>query len=171
MAFDPNLNGIDFVLLGGTRTPGVGRVEKANSPRNWDQRNGYGWSGSFPVFTGLKLSEFDVIFELWTSQDWADWEAFRPIIAKPPYGKRPKAIDVWHPWLEELGIRSAVIFDVLAPTKIGETGGWSRTIQMLEWRQPKITLAKPTSADKPKTTDPWDKEIERLTAQVDDLAK
>lgn len=175
MAFDPNITPIDYFMLADQRSPGVARIEKANSPRNWDQRNGYGWSGSFPVFTGLKLSEFDAIIELWSTDDWAAWEDFRPLVAKPPYGKRPKALKIWHPWLAELGIKSAVIFDVLQPQRIGETGGWSRTIQLLEWRQPKIALAKPASADKPKALDPWEQQevINGTTIQQlsDELAK
>jgi hypothetical protein len=178
--FDPLATPIDKVLLAfdppkGQQvawqvSPGLATVQRASSPRRWDQRQGYGLSGSFPVFFGLKLAEFDILLRLYTSEDWAAWASWSSLIAKPPAGTRPKALACYHPWLADLDIGACVVTDVLQPEEI-DNGGYLITIQCLQWRRPKIALSKPEAAKTNASTDPIDAKITALTAQLQELAK
>lgn len=160
---------IDAAVLAGLQTPGLLLIEKAGSPRQWDERNGYGWSGSFPVFIGQKLSMFSLVFRMYDENDWALYQALRPILVRPPYGKRPQALDIVHPILMDLDIRSIVITDVSQLT-LAEGGVWEKTVECMQFRKPKIALAKPEASTPKPSDDPYDKMIEKLTKQFDDLA-
>lgn len=150
MTWNPWSTPLDRGVINGIWTPGILRLRNADSPRKWDERVGYGWSGSFPVFLGVRLSQFDVGFELYTDEDWADWQKLRPILAKPPYGKRPKALDFVHPILQDLDIKSIVVTNV-KQQETSELGVITIPIEVMTFRVPKIALAKPEgSADKPK---------------------
>lgn len=169
MSYDPITQPVDYILLAQQRSPGIARVKGAGSPRKWDERGGYGLSGSTLVFTGTRLSEFDVQLLFTTPEDWAAWDVWKPLVARPPSRVRPRALDIWHPWLEELEIKRVVVLDVLQPDE-GETGEWTRTIKFKAFRAPKLTLAKPEGS-KSKPTDPVDAYIEQLTGQFQRAAR
>jgi hypothetical protein len=168
MAWNPMDQPVDFASIGGLLTPGKIDIMGAGSPRNWDQRMGYGWSGSFPVFTGMKLSEFSSRIRLYTTEDWDHWDVFKIVVEKPPAGKRPRALDIWHPFLEMLDIRSVVVTDCSQPEPIDELGTHAIVIKWMVFRRPKITLAKPEASEvKPK--DEVEQEIEALTKEFNRL--
>lgn len=180
-AYNPLNEPIDYVMLGihdprwnvrivGARSPGLAEVKKATQPRKWDKRLGYGLSGSFPVFRGRDLTEFDVIIRLIDDQDWLDWNNWKPIVEAPPFGKFPKALDIWHPWTEAAKIKSCVVVNVGQP-EMDEYGVHTITINMLEWRRPIVTLVKP---DAPKGQEPMNerqKLIKELAALRDKEAE
>ncbi len=140
-AWDPIAQPIDYVLVAGQRTPGLCDVQNAGSPRQWDERRGYGLSGASLVFRGIGLASFTLRIRLYSEQDWTDWHAFAPVVQRPPTGERATALDVVHPILEEVGIRSAVVEDLLAPAQ-GEDGEWTIEIRMKEFRgRPEVTVA------------------------------
>jgi hypothetical protein len=173
--WNPFTLSIDAAVLSGLVTPGFAIIERGGTPRNWDERMGYGWSGSFPVFTGQKLGFFDLTFRMFTKTDWELYRAIRPLLVRPPYGKRPQALDIVHPILLDLEIRSIVITDV-KQLRQTDPGVWEKTIECLQFRKPKIALAKPeASAQKPESQDPYDKLIDKLSADnqalTDELAR
>lgn len=172
MPWNPLSQPIDKFVMAGLVSPGIGSVEKASSPRKWDEVAGYGASGSILIFHGKRLVPFDAVVRLYTEQDWLDWDAFKPIVLRPPYGEIPKAIDVWHPWLQLFDVRSCIVQDVLQPEEI-DNGGYRIVIQCLEYRRPKRALAAPIASDPKPTpsTDPGDIIIEKLLKQIDELAK
>lgn len=170
MAWNPIANPVDFFILKGSKSPGIGRIEKAGSPRKWDERGGYGASGSVIVFMGRKLATFDGIVELYTEDDWAAWQAFKPLVDRLPFGKRPSALDIWHPYLADLGIKSCVVLDVSQPEPM-DLGGHTIRISFQEFRALKISYAKPEASKNDEETDPFEKKIAALTAQYQELAK
>lgn len=157
-SFNPLITPVDYIMLGihdprkrsivrvvGSRSPGLAEVKKASTPRKWDKRLGYGLSGSFPIFRGRDLAQFDVILRLTEDEDWIDWNNWKPLVEAPPFGKFAKALDIWHPWTEAAKIKSCVVIDVLEPEP-DEFGTYTITIQMLEWRRPTIELSKPEAS-------------------------
>lgn len=160
MAFwNPITEPQDWVDFAGQQTPGIAEVIGASSPRKWDERDSYAISGAFLVFHGKQLAHFIVRLRLYSVEDWSDWHAFRPFIAPVPRRGRPaKAIDITHPILAELGIRSVVVEDILQPEQTAD-GEWTIDIKLIEFRAPVFTAAK---ADGAKAT-PADPEDQQLT--------
>jgi hypothetical protein len=170
-SFDPFITPIDYVLVANTKTPGIATLSGATDKRLWDVRQGYGLSGGITVFRGRDISHFSVNLRFSTAQDWIDWAAFKPLIARPPFGTKPKSLAIWHPWLEMLDISSVGVEEVTQFDPADDTGGWSVSIKFLETRTPKFALAKPDAAQQNKSTDPYDKLIDNLSSQFQDLAK
>ncbi len=161
---DPISNPVDYVILGGQRSPGLAEISDASSPRRWDERKGYGLSGSTVVFRGIGLAKPILTLRLYSAEDFAAWESWRPLVARPPLGSRPRALDIWHPFLEEAGIGSVVVEDVSQPVQSGD-GEWTITIKLIEYRRPKLTLARPDGSDT-RLTDPIDIEIAANDAEI-----
>jgi hypothetical protein len=171
MAWDPITTPIDFWKLQGQKSPGIGRVQKAGSPRKWDERGGPGAGGAVLAFWGRGLAKFDGIIELYTPEDWVAWRKFKPLVDRPPFGAQPKALDIWHPYLADLGISSCVVLNVSQPEDL-ELGGQRITIEFQEFRALKLELAKPEASKKSADPDPYEKEIAKLTDQFGaELAK
>ncbi len=169
MTFNPIDDPVDHILLANTRSPGLATIDGASTPRQWDQRRGYGLTGSTVIYRGNRLSPFVVQLKLLTTQDWEDWEDFRQIVQRAPAGERSRAMDIWHPILVDLGIVSVVIEDVTQPRKDGDTNVWLIDIKCLEFRLPVFDLAQPEGSDE-RPDDPVDRYIEELTGQVQELA-
>jgi len=168
VAWDPITDPIDYVLIKGRKSPGLADVAGASNPENWDERRGYGFSGATIIYTGAGLANFSVTLRLYTEQDWADWNAWKELVAKPPTTRIPKALDIWHPLLEDLGIKSVVVKERHQPEQTDD-GVWSVKIDFKQSRRRKFTLVKPEGSEAT-SDDPVDKLIENLSAQVQELA-
>lgn len=158
----------DYILLSGKRSPGLAEIVGAGTPRNWDKRKGYGLMGATTVFHGMDLAEFSVKLRLYTRQDFADWAAWKPLVDKPPVGTLPRSLDITHPLLEQLDIKSVVVQDVSQPEQTDD-GEWTIEIKLLQWRQPVVRLAKPEGSTAA-PVDPVEQEIGGLLDQANDLA-
>jgi len=168
MAWNPLQAPIDYVMLAGQRTPGIAKILGLNSPRRWDVRNGYGLSGAIVVFRGIGLARFTIQIKLHELDEWEAWHEFLPLVARPPAGQRPRALDCWHPLLEMLEVTKLVVEDLSAPEEV-EDGVWQVDIKCLQYRRPVVALAKPEAAQAT-PVDPYDQKIERLTGQLQELA-
>lgn len=167
--WNPLTTPVDFFNLAGVRSPGYAELTGASSPRKWEERGGYGLSGATVVFRGVGLCYFTFKLKLYSEQDWADWYKFKPLVERPPFGTRAKSLDIWHPFLEQLGVTHAVIEEVSQPEQ-GDSGEWVITIKMIEFRRPVVALAKPV-ASKATPVDPVEaKLIERADVLTDELA-
>lgn len=158
----------DFVDFAGQTTPGIAEVVGASTPRRWDERESYGLSGALVVYHGLKLARFSVLIRLYTQQHWDDWYGFKPLVDKVPIGRRQGPLDITHPLLQQLGIRSVVVEEVVQPTQV-EDGVWEIEVKLIEYRRPVLSLAKADGA-KATPADPEDAEIAENKAQLDALA-
>lgn len=168
----------DYILLGGVKSPGRATILGAGSPRTWDVRQGYGYSGAVVVFTGDGLAKFDVRIDLWEKSHFSEWARFAKVaLEKAPMGLKPKAMDIAHPVLNmaPLKITSVVVEDV-SQFEQDEEGMWSCTIKLLQYRAPKPALGKPLASIPnapnvaPTAVDAAELEIKRLTAQFSALA-
>jgi hypothetical protein len=159
-AWCPLSEPIDYVTFAGHRTPGVADVSGAGSPRKWDERESYGFSGAYVVYHGQNLSHFSVRVRLITEQDWLDWYGFKPIVDRVPLGKIQRPVDIVHPLLGMLGIHAAVVEDVSQALQV-EDGIWEIEIKCIEYRSPVLALA----AAKGAQATPDDPEDARLGEQ------
>lgn len=164
MTWNPLDEPMDKIWLAQQWSPGICDISGANSPREWEERKGYGLSGAIVIFRGVGLAHFSVKLRLYTTQDWNEWAAFKPLVDRPPYGRRPRALDIWHPILVDQGIYAVGIEDLGQPDQTAD-GEWTIEIKMVEYRFPKYALAKPEgAAATPK--DPFEEQIEALTARA-----
>ena len=164
MAWDPYNDPVNYIVLAGRRSSGLADVAGAGTPRNWEERKGYGFSGATLWFTGLGLANFTVRLRHYTSEDIAKWHEWKDVVQRPPYGTLPKALDIWHPLLEECGINSVVVTDARQLEQVDD-GVWEALIEFRQYRRLKLALAKPEgSTDKP-PADPWERKLQELTEE------
>jgi hypothetical protein len=156
---------VDQARLGGVLTPGYCEVVGASSPRNYEEMGGGGWSGALVIFKGLKPSHFSLRLTLYTTDDWNAWIKFRPLVHKPPIGKRPAALDIVHPFLADCGITSCVIEDVRAPDQV-DHGVWMVEIMCIESRKLKAGSVAIDGSDATQV-DPREEKLKKLTAERD----
>jgi hypothetical protein len=148
----------DKIKIAKRLTPGICDIEGLGSPREWEERGGYGLSGATVVFKGKKLAHFTIKFRLYTAQDWADWDAFRPLVMRLPIGKNAKGLDIQSKLTESVGVRSIVIEDPMAPTQTGD-GEWTVELKVIEFRAPTFALSKPEGSEAT-PVDPNEQQIE-----------
>lgn len=165
MAYDPFTAPVDYVVVAGQRTPGLAEVVGAGSPRQWDERRGFDMTGATLRFRGKKLGRFSIKLTLATSEEFAAWATFsRVVLALPARGRG--ALTLVHPILNDWGIRSGVVEDVVQPTPDGDTGKYVVEIKMIE-RRPPAPAGSTTagSVDSP-APNPLQAEIERNSARI-----
>lgn len=168
MTFDPLNSPVDHILLANRESPGLAVVTAANSPRSYDERRGYGLSGSRVVFTGVGLAKPVVTLSLYSDQDISDWHSWKSVVQRPPRGDRPRALDIWHPILEDQGISAVVVSDVGQPMQTDD-GVWTVQIKFIEYREPVRQEVTPQGSD----TEPQTRNqeiISAMTQQVNELA-
>jgi hypothetical protein len=173
VTFNPITSPVNYVVLAGVRTPGLASLEGVSSPRKWDVRKPHGGHGATIVFTGTDVARFKLLIRLYTVRDWADWDAFRPVVQKAPDPANPRALDIVHPWTDQAGIRSVVVEDVLQPRETSDNGEWTVEVHLLEYHPPVRTVARPDgSAASQVITDPVEARIAALTTrhQVNQIA-
>lgn len=160
----------DAILLADQESPGIADVAGAGSPRTWDERKGQGMSGATLVYTGDGLAEFTVVLSLTTPQHIDGWNTWKLLVAKTPRGVQPKALDIYHPALADLGIKSVVVLDVSSLDKDGDTGGQKVTIKFKSQQKPVPAAGKADSSyskpGQPTAQDENQKQIVALQAQA-----
>ena len=169
--FDPQASPVNKILLVGQASPGIAVVRGATDVRKFDIQTGPYLAGGITIYRGREPSRFTVDLYLLSASDWDNWFAWKPLVARPPFGKFPKAMRIQHPWLAMLEISEVQVEKVHQPEPDDDTGGYVITIEFLEYRLPKIALAKPVAAETKPDNDPYNKIIENLTKQLDVLAK
>jgi hypothetical protein len=163
----------DFIAIGGMTSPGYADVAGAGSPRKWDIRAGYAISGATVVYGGKDLSKFSVTIYMAEDDDLDDWFDFATMLGKETKSRAGQAFDIVHPFLitAPLNIKSVCVEDISQLTQ-DPTGLWKATIKFIEYRRPKIILAKPDSATpdvpaaSPVATDKADLQTQALMAQI-----
>jgi hypothetical protein len=166
--WDPLTQPIDKAHMGGKWTPGILEIIGASSPRNWEEVGGYGMSGALLIYRGWGLSHFSLVFWLWEAGDWADWNAFKPLVMRPPRNTRPRSIDISHPLLEDLQIRSVVVEDLFAPEQ-AEAGVWRIEVRVIAFREPKRSLAKLEGGTQPAPLDDLDLQLKEEAQKQKEL--
>lgn len=162
-----------YIVLGALTSPGVATVNGLGSPREWDIRQGYGFSGATVVYKGTGLSEFTVDIDLWKPEHFIEWNIFAAILAPPIPGPAGFALGIQHPIINgpPHGIHEVVVKNVSQPVQ-SELGKWTYTISFLQYRKPLPALSRPIAAIKavgvpvPTAQDAAEIEMRKLAAQA-----
>jgi hypothetical protein len=130
------------IVIGGVRSPGIVTLSGHAREENWDVKEGDGSAGASTTHKGEKIARFTATFELWdeagTFDHFAEWEPFVRHVRKAT----STAMDVYHPDLVPLDVRSVVVAKVGGVTHDGKGGG-SAAIDFLEYRPPKPKTSTP----------------------------
>jgi hypothetical protein len=83
-------------------------------------------------------------------EHWEAWATWKPLVDKMPSrrggsGKDTGNLDIWHPLLEDVGITAVAKAKRHQPVQTAN-GEWTVKIDFIEFRRPKLTLAKPEGA-------------------------
>jgi len=166
----------DYIILAGTVSPGiVAAVAGASNPRTWDEKKATGSSGATLTYQGDGLAKFTVKLSFWLPEHFDEWDLFKPLLLPPT--KDSRALDIWHPRLEQLPVpvSAVVVEDVGSPEPADDTGLWTVEIKFKEYRAPKPASSTASGSKSSKKNagppDPVDEMIKDLTNQVKDLAK
>lgn len=189
MTFDPLRRPDDSVYISDHLVPGIVVIKGLKAPRDWEERRAFGMMGCRLRYKGQKLTHFSLEVSLYTEEHWDDWLAFGPIVRRPPPPDRSQLaaitsipslyrvmrsqappLSIRHPLLEEYRIRQVVVEDVLAPVQ-DDRGVWTVEIKLIQYQRPQRVLS--TSGGRPREagTSRQDREIARLTEQLNQLAQ
>jgi len=143
----------DTVVLGGRPIPGRATPAKGGAPFKWDERPGFGLAGASLVPIGGGLSAFEIIVQLWTEEQFGEWETFANQVLgkpKPPYG-----LSIVHPLVNRapLNIKSVVVEDV-SQFEDDDYGLFTCTISVRAYRAPAPLLVKPAGPTPPVAVTP-----------------
>jgi hypothetical protein len=151
MSFLPLTQPIDYIVLAGRRSPGLATIEGVDTPRNFQERRGFGISFATLRFRGVSLAKFKVLLRLYSEQDWSDWHEWKSVVARPTIEANPRRtatvmprltappMTIEHPILADLEITDVVVENVLQPVQTGD-GEWTIEIRFIEYHAPIVAL-------------------------------
>lgn len=170
--FDPLRSPVDYFEIAGQRSPGVADLEGVTLSRTIDERKGFGLMGATTIVRGQKLARFTAKVRLFEPEHFDQWQAFVDVLRRfNPRNDRLRGFSFSHPQTDQLGISAVVVEEIGSPVQTGD-GEWTASIKLVEHRRPRPMLARTDGAETgPSSPDPYDQEIERLTRQVQELAR
>lgn len=136
----------DWIELAGHRSPGLAVVRAAGTPRTWDIRQAYGFTGAVVTFTGAGLAKFEVDIYAWLPAHFSAWKTFaKATLAAPAPVRNPASLAIRHPVLTDppLAIEQVVVEDVSQWEQNEDGGLWVRTIKFIQYKRPLPVLVTP----------------------------
>ncbi len=136
---------VNSFSVGNFPMPGKWTLTSATKLFGWQIQQGYGLSGAVVLPTGDKLIVAKFKGQFWDIADFAVFGVIRKqLLDRSPisFGGIAVALGVTHPELKALGVASVVVLEV---NPVVDTGGglWETTLDLLQYRPPKIITAKP----------------------------
>jgi hypothetical protein len=156
----------EAVTLGSLRSPGVVDISGHDRKIGWDVKSAPGQSGATTTRTSEDPIEFECAFYLATADDFARWPQFLAKARSTITGKTPVALDIYHPDLAEVDIKSVVLAGI-GGVERDDDQGETRKLRFLEYRPP---VPKGGTPKKAKGIDPKDPNAAAL-AELDALSK
>lgn len=180
-SLDPinNPQSYDVVFIGGVASPGVippGGLSGFKRAHEWDVKKGKGAHGATITYVQRPPAKGSIKFLLWSPEQFVQWGTFRPQFKYDPTKKNPQAVDIFHPALADIDIKSVVCEGIGALENDG-TGLWSITVELLEYFPPpkksgvgtpsqSKTNTSPTANTPPNAQDQQQAEIAQLMKQA-----
>ncbi len=126
----------DSIELAGVRSPGVVTLSGHDRKVNWDVKDGAGQTGASTTLKNMPLTEFTASFYLADEEEIGQWPAFRELVYSTISGKKPKALDVYHPDLAVNKIKMIVLAN-MAGVVHDKKGGQTIAVKFQEYCPPK----------------------------------
>lgn len=123
----------DTLALGGEYLPGLINVGKPSRKFKIDKKEGPGTSGDTITYRGKRTVEFVIEGTLWEEEQFDEYDEKLP--GFEPDDRKVKALDVIHPTLERLKIRSVLIVEIVPPWHVGK-GEWRYQFGVNEYKPP-----------------------------------
>ena len=130
---DPFDNPFDTVVIGGEYMPGLASVGKPKRTFKWDKKEGPGTQGDSLTYRGSRLVDFVVDLTFWEAEQVDEWDAKSGGLEPDP--KNIRALDIVHPTLERLKVRSIVVVEITELFHKGK-GEWGVQIGVNEYKPP-----------------------------------
>jgi hypothetical protein len=133
----------DFIRLQGVPSPGIikGSVDFERKNK-WDKKAGKGTIGATATYVGTEGATGKITFVMWTLAQRVAWTKFAAMLL--PTGvvrthKRLDALDIYHPSLVPLGIKSILVpADVVGTLRHVGKGRYEVTVELTEFIPPPV---------------------------------
>lgn len=152
-SLDPILNpsAWDVVKIGGDLSPGLCKLSGFKREFGWQIKKGKGAKGSTVTLNEYPPVEGTITFQLWEPEHWDQWENFGAHFAYDPTKKPIAALEIYHPSLDDIGIRTVVCKSIGAVEHMGN-GLYQIVVTLIEYNPPPKAAAVATpdhAEDKP----------------------
>lgn len=164
----------DVVTIGGAVCPGHCEIRGFERNHGWDKKTGKGSLGTTVTFKNKPAVEGSIMFYLYTGLHFQLWESFRPRFLYDPTKRSVSAIDIFHPSLADLGIKS-VVTESIAPIRHMGENLYGCEVKLIEYIPPPKLDATATPAgsssgqgtnkNPPAPTDPLQQKVAALFKQ------
>ena len=153
----------DTVTIGGYTLPGVASL-KGDITRRVETANVVGEDGTRATDLGYGGAQVTVTLQLWQQ---AHLDAYTQIAEhiRPRLGGKPDALDVLHPALAAVGIRSLIVFRLGLPEKTQQKGVYEVQIELQEFVPQKKGTVKAITTSAAASVDVSDPLSQMVTAQ------
>ncbi len=126
----------DKVTIGGVECPGIVKgVDAFKTKREFDVKKGKGTFGATITFVGRPPATGSLTFLFWNKSQETAWISFRDQFKFDPTKKAINAIDIFHPWLNEIDMNSFVCEGIGAVKDEGKKL-YSITVDLIEYFPP-----------------------------------
>jgi len=113
----------DKIEVAGVKNPGLAIVGEVKRKHVWDEKKGKGQPRATLTFTGAYLARVSIDFILLAGPDFKggqytdleDWLTFSQQFQYDPTKMQPTAVDVYHPSLMMIGLKSFICEEIGAP--------------------------------------------------------
>ncbi len=147
----------NVLVVSGVETPGVVTLSGHDLKIGWDIQNPTGSAGGTTTRTKEPVKEFDAEFYLTNEpnanghSDFDHWDKFQKRLeAAVAPGKKPRALEIFHPDLARVHITSATVGSISGMT-LDKKGGGTIRVHFIEFRPPKrikaVPMGKKTEGD------------------------
>ncbi len=163
----------DVIIIAGQTSPGFCEVGEFKRAHEWDVKKGKGVFGATTTFVGRPPAKGTIKFYLWRPSDFVAWDTFRKLLKYDPTKTTVSAVDIFHPSLADIDVKSVVTESIGNIVHEGQQM-YSISVELLEYfPPPKISAVATPSTSKTgsgssagKNADPWNTDPQ-LQAAID----
>lgn len=167
----------DTIQLGNVTSPGVCELSGFKRLFGWDVKKGKGTKGSTLTLNEYPPVEGSIKFMLWEVSHFEEWAQFRKLFQYDPTKKPVTALDIYHPSLADIELKSVVCKSISAIKHEGKQL-YTCEVELIEYHPPpkknasgnpagsKTNAAKGPGTSSDPVADAQQAEIARLLAEA-----